>query len=102
MPKIEITDEMIRVFGEAWDQANTHDGAYEPGDRRRAGLAAVLPLIEAQIDAVPGLRPEDYRYRALQLAVEYGKHDPEYSEAEALSVAETFREYLETGATDAD
>lgn len=40
----EVTDEMIRVFGEAWHAADDQ-GTHVPGARRRAGLRAVLDLI---------------------------------------------------------
>jgi hypothetical protein len=44
---IEPTDEMVRAFGEAWHAADEQMGTAGPdGFRRRAGLAAVLALVE--------------------------------------------------------
>lgn len=122
MPKIEIPDEIRTAFAAAY---NSTEG-YSSGIT--AGLAAVIPLIEARISAqldpyaaqanayaqlldqhaaviaAPIQNPEptatDLRFRALQLAVEHDRS--RIGELHTIRVAEMFREYLETGATDAD
>lgn len=119
---IEITPEMVTLGYLAYSRADHNDIKDDFAD----GLTAVLPLIEAQLGrdpyaaqteayaklleqhaaavSAPQPAPEptatDVRFRALQLAVEHGKHDPGYSSANALQVAERFRKYLETGVTD--
>lgn len=45
MAEAEVRDEWIEAFGVGWH--SVPEG--EPGDRRRAGLAAVVPLIRADI-----------------------------------------------------
>ncbi len=43
---IEITDDMIADYSAGWSHANnTPESQREPGDRRRAGLTAVVPEI---------------------------------------------------------
>ncbi len=42
--EFEITDSLIADYQAAWDHADRMPGR-EPGDRRRAGLAAVAPII---------------------------------------------------------
>lgn len=52
---MKITDEMIKMFGDAWeaaDVARSKGANLKPGSKRRAGLEAVLPLIEAEIALV--------------------------------------------------
>jgi hypothetical protein len=56
--KVEITDDMIVAFGDAWEEAD-YENTGEPGARRRAGLEAVLALVERQYHVLPkGHRPE--------------------------------------------
>jgi hypothetical protein len=55
---VKVTDEMVRLFGQAWGEENAQsDGFSMPGDRRRAGLGAVLN----------GLDPEAKRGLASEL-----------------------------------
>lgn len=118
---IEITPEMVTLGYLAYSRADHNDIKDDFAD----GLTAVLPLIEAQLGrdpyaaqteayaklleqhaaalSAPVPTPEptasDLRFRALHLAVEHGKHAPEYTDSIALRVAERFRKYLETGST---
>ncbi len=48
--EFEITDSLIADYQAAWDHADRMPGR-EPGDRRRAGLAAVAPIIVAEVMA---------------------------------------------------
>jgi hypothetical protein len=47
---IEVTQEMIEAFGEAWERADYAQKAVtapkRPGNRRRAGIRAVLDIVE--------------------------------------------------------
>jgi hypothetical protein len=46
MKNIEITDSMIADYSAGWNHANNApESQREPGDRRRAGLTAVVPEI---------------------------------------------------------
>ncbi len=48
---IPVTDEMVTAFGKAWDEADRLIPGAHPGTRRRAGIAAVLAIVERDIMA---------------------------------------------------
>lgn len=44
---IKVTEEMVQVFGDAWQRADDLIGTGGPsGVRRRAGIKAVLEIVE--------------------------------------------------------
>ena len=43
---IPVTDEMVKAFGDAWDEADRLIPNAHPGTRRKAGIAAVLAIVE--------------------------------------------------------
>lgn len=43
---MKVTQEMVEAFGAAWDIEDAKPGKKEPGARRRAGIAAVLAIVE--------------------------------------------------------
>lgn len=58
--EITLTEEMIDAFGKAWQAEDDRaKGWLRPGQRRAAGLSAVIKLIERDYDLAPKPKAKD-------------------------------------------
>jgi hypothetical protein len=107
-------EEIRAAFEEEYDRADRHSEGITNGldkvaalierDEHHSAYSEILERYRETLAATvttPEPSATDLRFRALLLAVEWTKHK-QVTRRNLRAIAETFRKYLENGATDAD